>query len=465
MAKRAPSDAIHTQITDHKIVREPAIADSKEEDHTPYSGRVTPFYVKADDLTLAAVNRSNDLSLYRKMVARDSANVPLLALFGRTLLRQGHTAEAAKVLEKASTLNPKCSDCLTHLGVAKAMSGQPRDALATLERAVAGNPDYVLAWINLGITHEALGRHGCRGKGIRRGDPPATRFRSKPNSAGRTWLSLDPGSHPIEQRAPGSRSAAFRPLIDNLRRGLLVLTPIDALNRHRTVETGLKERLEHQLMVDIALARNREVVFTAQTSVVLDANRLYLWGQVRQVRIRINAFVVRKRCRRPRRSSDTAMDPFHHLHAVLRACGDAGMRFQCDDNFRRFRVAHSLLQAHVEPRDLFLPIPVALGDIRKLLVIPRPGSQPARESRSRTHKINLRKKFVEPFLCLRIAGKSAQAHKRLDAERANALEHRLAIRLGHRGIEHRLVRMAPRETDVPITDLANPSHRIFQRHR
>lgn len=157
MVKRAPSDAIHTRITDHKILRRPTIADARQEDHEPYSGRVTPFYAKADDLTLAAVNRGNDLAIYRGMAARDPANVPVLALLGRALLRQGDAAGAATVLKKAAALDPKCSDCLTHLAIAKAMSGKPREALADLERAIAGNPDFVLAWINLGITHEALG--------------------------------------------------------------------------------------------------------------------------------------------------------------------------------------------------------------------------------------------------------------------------------------------------------------------
>lgn len=157
MPKRAPQDAIHTRITDHKIARRPDVIDAKEEDHKPYSGRVVPFYTPADDLTLAAVNRSEDLNVLQKMVARDRSNVLLMALLGRMQLRQGKVAEAESTLERAASLDSTCSDCLTHQGVAKAMQGRLQEALAILQRVIDGNPDYVLAWINLGITKEQMG--------------------------------------------------------------------------------------------------------------------------------------------------------------------------------------------------------------------------------------------------------------------------------------------------------------------
>ena len=157
MSKRVPEDAVHTRITDHKISRQPTITDAVAENHKPYAGKVVPFYITPDPLTLAAVNRSEDLSIYRKMVERDPSNVHLLLMLGKMLLRSRDTGQAVQVLEQASALDPKCTDCVAHLAVAKALTGDMRHALAILQGAVAGNPDHVLAWINLGIAYEAAG--------------------------------------------------------------------------------------------------------------------------------------------------------------------------------------------------------------------------------------------------------------------------------------------------------------------
>lgn len=157
MPKRRPVDAIHTSITDHKIAREPITKAATEEDHEPYDGKAVPFYMPADPLTLAAVNRSDDPSVYRQLTQRDQKNVPMLAMLGKVLLRQNEPAEAVKVLERAVALDPACTDCLTHLAVANALRGDLRHSLEILRKAVAGNPDHVLARINLGIAYESLG--------------------------------------------------------------------------------------------------------------------------------------------------------------------------------------------------------------------------------------------------------------------------------------------------------------------
>lgn len=158
MPKKAPEDAVHTRITDHKISRRPAAAaGAVVEDHRPYTGKVVPFYMTADPLTLAAVNRSDDLSVYQKMVERDPANVSLLLLQGKVLLRRKDAAKAVRVLERATMLDPKCTDCAIHFAVAKALTGDAQRALGILRNATADNPDHVLAWINLGIANEAAG--------------------------------------------------------------------------------------------------------------------------------------------------------------------------------------------------------------------------------------------------------------------------------------------------------------------
>ena len=157
MPKRNPVDAIHTRITDHRIATRPPTSDATEEDHTPYRGKAVPFYTDADPFTLAAVNRSDDPSIYRKLGERDSNNVSLLAMLGKVLLRRQYPSSAASILERAVSLNPACTDCLAHLAVANALRGNLQQALKILQNAVSDNPDHVLSWTNLGITYEALG--------------------------------------------------------------------------------------------------------------------------------------------------------------------------------------------------------------------------------------------------------------------------------------------------------------------
>jgi cytochrome c-type biogenesis protein CcmH/NrfG len=91
------------------------------------------------------------------MADRDPSNVPLLLMLGKMLLRSREAGQALQVLERASALDTKCTDCVAHLAVAKALTGDTRQALAILQSAVADNPDHVLAWINLGIAYEPAG--------------------------------------------------------------------------------------------------------------------------------------------------------------------------------------------------------------------------------------------------------------------------------------------------------------------
>jgi Flp pilus assembly protein TadD len=54
-------------------------------------------------------------------------------------------------------LNLRDTSAQTNLVLARAVQGDPRTALAILQRAVADNPDQALAWMNLGMIHQALG--------------------------------------------------------------------------------------------------------------------------------------------------------------------------------------------------------------------------------------------------------------------------------------------------------------------
>ena len=161
MPKRVPIDAIQTVMTDHKIVRKPRFTDPVAEEHKPYTGPVVPYFSEPDKLSHAAAASQNsgggDLSLFRRLAAREPENVPLLATFGKALLRAQAPGEATDVFEKALRIDPLYTDARNHLGVALAMRGRLEDALEQLRRAVADNPDHALSWTNLGVTLEAVG--------------------------------------------------------------------------------------------------------------------------------------------------------------------------------------------------------------------------------------------------------------------------------------------------------------------
>lgn len=161
MPKRRPADAIHVTVTDHGIQREPRFTNPSAEDHTPYRGKVIPFYTPADDLSLAIANvgplTSAVPELYRRHLQRDPTDVATLAALGNALFRLGRRQEALPVLEKALALDPHHAGALNTLSVAKAASGDYPGALALLDRARRAHPDNALVWFNLGVTHAARG--------------------------------------------------------------------------------------------------------------------------------------------------------------------------------------------------------------------------------------------------------------------------------------------------------------------
>jgi Flp pilus assembly protein TadD len=161
MPKRAPGDAIHTTMTDHRIAARPKFTNPAEERHTPYTGQVVPFFGKADELSVALANvrdaGPDTVALYRRLLARAPGDAALRAALGKALLRLGDPSEALKELERALRLEPLQTDSRMYLGVALAMLGRHREALEQLRRAVRENPDHALAWTNLGVTLEVTG--------------------------------------------------------------------------------------------------------------------------------------------------------------------------------------------------------------------------------------------------------------------------------------------------------------------
>jgi tetratricopeptide (TPR) repeat protein len=161
MPKRRPTDAIHVTVTDHWIQRQPRFEEPVAERHTPYGGRVIPFYTPADNLTLAIANigplQPEVVELYRRHLQRDPNDIATLAALGNALFRLGRRQEALPVLEKALKLDPDHAGALNTLSVAKASGGDYPAALALLDRARRAHPDNSLVWFNLGVTHAARG--------------------------------------------------------------------------------------------------------------------------------------------------------------------------------------------------------------------------------------------------------------------------------------------------------------------
>ena len=162
MPKRAPTDAIHTTMTDHKIVRRPRFTDPTAEDHAGYTGLVVPFYGSADEIETALANvregGPDPVLVYRRHLQRSPDDVPVLTALGKALLRQRQPEEAIRIFERALRLKASHTDARTHLAVARALLGKHQLALSELRRAVSDNPDDALAWTNLGVTLEVLGQ-------------------------------------------------------------------------------------------------------------------------------------------------------------------------------------------------------------------------------------------------------------------------------------------------------------------
>jgi tetratricopeptide (TPR) repeat protein len=153
LPKRAAADAIHVNMTDHRIDRRP------HADDTPYAGRLVDFYTRADAISLERANtREPSVEALQRFLSANPADAGLWAALGNALVRAGRPGEAVAALGKASSRDTSAQ---TYLAVAYAVQGDAKKALEILEKAVADNPDHALAWINLGITHEALGNRAA----------------------------------------------------------------------------------------------------------------------------------------------------------------------------------------------------------------------------------------------------------------------------------------------------------------
>ncbi len=203
MPKRRTEDAVHVVMTEHRIARRPPARDllapldeTKLARAAAYSGPVRVYYPAGlrDPLYeavaqvrdganpkagIAALEKLLDRSrpaeaefyfelaealrksgqsgravrYYEEALRHKPALPRARAVLGQTLLSAGDGKRALTVLEAG----PANAEVLNTLGVACGQAGRLSDSLRTLARAVELNPDYPLAWLNLGVSREQSG--------------------------------------------------------------------------------------------------------------------------------------------------------------------------------------------------------------------------------------------------------------------------------------------------------------------
>ncbi len=93
----------------------------------------------------------------RAALARNPRDRSALIALGRLRLAAGHPAEAAALLSEAMLIAPDAAT-LNDLGGALTAIGHRTEAEQRLRQAVALDPGFVLAWLNLGLLHLAAGQ-------------------------------------------------------------------------------------------------------------------------------------------------------------------------------------------------------------------------------------------------------------------------------------------------------------------
>ncbi len=161
MPKRRTQDAIHVTMTDHWIQTRPQFTNPERETQTPHSGQVTDFYTTADPLTLSLVNvrepTAAGLEIYRRHLRRDAKDVATMAALGNAEFRLGRIEAARKTLNAALQAEPGHAGAGVTLGVLLATQGDHKAALAVFEKTRDRHPEHSLSWMNIGVTHQAMG--------------------------------------------------------------------------------------------------------------------------------------------------------------------------------------------------------------------------------------------------------------------------------------------------------------------
>jgi predicted CXXCH cytochrome family protein len=156
MPSSQSKDVVHTQVTDHRILRRPEVShQSLESSERPASLQLVPFPGSAEaendvrDLALAweslAVSGVEAAApeaerLLRFSLRESPADPAVLSALGYIEQKHGATERARELYEKAIARDPDSIDAATNLGVIEARAGHIREAVRLLERAFQRAP-------------------------------------------------------------------------------------------------------------------------------------------------------------------------------------------------------------------------------------------------------------------------------------------------------------------------------------
>jgi Cytochrome c554 and c-prime len=174
MPASASTDVAHTQVTDHRIPRLPALSAQWMEDSNPPSAplNLVPFPDSADaerdvrDLALAwqslangglAAAESHAETLLRSAALKFPNDPDVLSALGYIEQRHGSTSQASELYRRALVLDPDLIDAATNLGVIEAKSGHLREAVELWQGAFQRAPDRSSIGLNLVRSFCAVG--------------------------------------------------------------------------------------------------------------------------------------------------------------------------------------------------------------------------------------------------------------------------------------------------------------------
>jgi predicted CXXCH cytochrome family protein len=181
MPKRRTEDVIHVAATDHFIQRQKPAGDllaERAERQDVYRGRVVPYYPETlpdtaeNNLTLAVaqvIQQSNLTEGIAQLTAAIKKYKPQRAEYylqlAEALQNNGQLARALPVYREAVRRDPKSAAGLQKLGTALRRSAQYAEAAEVLKQAAllasdGAAPGGAVAWHELGLTYQSLGRSG-----------------------------------------------------------------------------------------------------------------------------------------------------------------------------------------------------------------------------------------------------------------------------------------------------------------
>jgi Flp pilus assembly protein TadD len=102
-----------------------------KQDHVPALNNLAMLWADKENTRLQAVN------LAMAAFVRSNSDPAVIDTLGYALIRSGRSAEAVKILERATELAPQNPAILYHYALAHAEAGNAKEALAALEAALA----------------------------------------------------------------------------------------------------------------------------------------------------------------------------------------------------------------------------------------------------------------------------------------------------------------------------------------